>query len=459
MPFETTSAKTLVFAPTPPPARNPRLGEIISALSYALDLTEGQPMGHSINSCLIGMKVAKNLGFPERELHDLYFALLLKDTGCSSNAERMFEVFGGDDLKAKREVKLRDWTRVNVDGLRYLTRNMKAKSPAWERVMSIGQMALQRERRAREFTSIRCERGAQLAIRMGFSSRVAQAIRSLDELWNGKGHPKGIRGELIPMASRIMNLAQTMEVFAATESPAQALQVVRQRKGAWFDPAVAQAAEPLENDAAMWRVIRDRSARDEVVALEPGERVPATDAVIDTICETFAGIIDAKSSFNRNHSTRVAEVAVRIGRVMGFDDARLARLRRAGLLHDLGKLSIPNAVVDKTGGLTKEDRELVELHPHYSELILEKIPGFADIATIAGNHHEKLDGSGYPHKRRERELSVDSRVLAVADVYDAVISARAHRPAMLREKALAEMAREVPAKLDPFCFNALKRVT
>ena len=192
--------------------------------------------------------------------------------------------------------------------------------------MSIGQMALQRERRAREFTSIRCERGAQLAIRMGFSSRVAQAIRSLDELWNGKGHPKGIRGELIPMASRIMNLVQTMEVFAVTESPAQALQVVRQRKGAWFDPAVALAAEPLEKDAAMWHVIRDRSARDEVVALEPGERVPATDAVIDTICETFAGIIDAKSSFNRNHSTRVAEVAVRIGRVMGFDDARLARL-------------------------------------------------------------------------------------------------------------------------------------
>ena len=129
MPFETTSAKTLVSAPTPPPARNPRLGEIISALSYALDLTEGQPMGHSINSCLIGMKIAKNLGFPERELYDLYFALLLKDTGCSSNAERMFEVFGGDDLKAKREVKLQDWTRVSVDGLRYLTRNMKAKKP------------------------------------------------------------------------------------------------------------------------------------------------------------------------------------------------------------------------------------------------------------------------------------------------------------------------------------------
>ncbi len=216
----------------------PRLSEIISALSLALDLTEGQPMGHSINSCLIGMKIGAALRLSDRELYDLYFALLLKDTGCSSNAARMHEVFGSDDLKAKREVKMQDWTRVSLDGLKYLGRNMKPDASAYQRAMAIGQMALQRERRAREFTAIRCERGAQIALRLGFSARTAQAIRNLDELWNGKGHPRGIRGAEIPMASRIMNIAQVIEVFAAARGPSAAMKVIRERRGTWFDPDV-----------------------------------------------------------------------------------------------------------------------------------------------------------------------------------------------------------------------------
>jgi putative nucleotidyltransferase with HDIG domain len=433
-----------------------RVSEIISALSLALDLTEGQPMGHSINTCLIGMKIAAPMGLTERELHDLYFALLLKDTGCSSNAARMHEVFGGDDLKAKREVKTQDWTRVTLDGLKYLSRNMKPGAPNYRRAMAIGQMALQRERRAREFTAIRCERGAQIALRLGFSARTAQAIRNLDELWNGKGHPRGIRGAEIPMASRIMNLAQVMEVFAAAQGPAAAMNVIRERSGKWFDPEVVRAAEPLAQDAALWKHLQDGTARQAIIALELGDRHPADHAAIDNICEAFAGVIDAKSTFTNQHSTRVTATAVAIGKKLGFDEKRLVRLRRAALLHDIGKLSIPNSTVDKNSGLTQEDRDIVELHPHYTQLILEKIPGFEEIAAIAGAHHEKLDGSGYPRKLRDSELSMDARALVVADVFDALSSPRAHRPAMQRKAVFEVMSKEVPTKLDPFCFNALQ---
>jgi HD-GYP domain-containing protein (c-di-GMP phosphodiesterase class II) len=438
---------------------SPRVSEIISALSLALDLTEGQPMGHSINTCLIGMKIAASLGLTDRDFYDLYFALLLKDTGCSSNATRMQEVFGGDDLKAKREVKTQDWTRVTLDGLKYLGRNMKPGASNYRRVMAIGQMALQRERRAREFTAIRCERGAQIALRLGFSARTAQAIRNLDELWNGKGHPRGIRGTEIPMAARIMNLAQVMEVFAAAQGPAAAMEVIRERSGTWFDPEVVRATEPLEKDAALWKHLKDGTAREAIIALEPGDRHPADHATIDNICEAFAGVIDAKSTYNNQHSTRVTATAVAIGKKLGFDEKRLVRLRRAALLHDLGKLSIPNSTVDKNGALTQEDRDIVELHPHYTQLILETIPGFEEIAAIAGAHHEKLDASGYPRKLRDSELSMDARALVVADMFDALSSPRAHRPAMQRQAIFAVMSKEVPTKLDPFCFNALKSLT
>lgn len=434
----------------------PRLSEIISALSLALDLTEGQPMGHSINSCLIGMKIGAALRLSDRELYDLYFALLLKDTGCSSNAARMHEVFGSDDLKAKREVKMQDWTRVSLDGLKYLGRNMKPDASAYQRAMAIGQMALQRERRAREFTAIRCERGAQIALRLGFSARTAQAIRNLDELWNGKGHPRGIRGAEIPMASRIMNIAQVIEVFASARGPAAAMKVIRERRGTWFDPDVVSAAESLEKDAPLWKHLQSGTAHAAILALEPGDRFPAASDAIDNICEAFAGVIDAKSTYNNQHSMRVTKTAVSIGRKLGFDEKRLTRLRRAALLHDLGKLSIPNSVVDRTGKLSASDREIVELHPHYTQVILEKIPGFAEIAAIAGQHHEKLDGSGYPRRLREKDLSLDARALVVADVYDALTSQRAHRPALSRAQALEMMSAESPAKLDPYCLNALK---
>lgn len=442
--------------PQPPfPSVRPQLSQVIAALSYALDLTEGQPLGHSVNSCLIGMHIAKAMGLSERDQTDLYFALLLKDTGCSSNASRMYEVFGGDELKAKREVKLQDWTRVTLDGLKYLGRNMKPASPAVARVMTIGQMALQREKLSREFTAIRCERGAQIALRLGFAARTAQAIRNLDEHWNGKGHPRGIKGEEIPVAARIMNIAQTMEVFAALEGPARAMKVVKERSGTWFEPNMAKVALTLEADSALWKHLRDGSAFANVVALQPGDR-PVSESALDTICEVFAGVIDAKSTFTNQHSTRVAKTATAIAVKLGFDEKRVTRMRRAGLLHDVGKLSIPNSVVDKSGGLSPQDWEIVRLHPHFTELILKNIPGFDELAVIASNHHERQDGSGYHRGLRGEEISIDSRALIVADQFDALTSARAHRPAMSREKALALMAAEVPTKLDAACFNALK---
>jgi len=436
-----------------------RMSEIISALSLALDLTEGQPMGHCVNSCLLGMRIAEIVQIPERDRADLYFALLLKDTGCSSNAARMFEVFGGDDLKAKREIKTQDWSRVTFDGLSYLMRNVFPGKPAHERLMAIAQVALQRDKQAKEFTEIRCERGAEIALQLGFSAETAHGIRHLDEHWNGKGYPRGLQGEDIPLFSRVMNLAQTLEVFAALNGVPDAFQVARERSGTWFDPELVRAAASLENEAPLWASMQDGSAYSRVLEIQPGDDSrQVDDSALDNICEAFAGIIDAKSPYTHQHSQRVTTAAVAIGSSLGCDEKNLVILRRAGLLHDIGKLSVPNSILDKPGKLTATEWETVRLHPYYTQRILERISGFQHLAFIASTHHEKLDGSGYYRNLRATQLPVESRALVVADIFDALTSARAYRAALPLEKVFEIMARDVPHALDARCFEALRAV-
>jgi putative nucleotidyltransferase with HDIG domain len=436
-----------------------RMSEIISALSLALDLTEGQPMGHSVNSCLLGMRLAKELRLSKRDSANLYFALLLKDTGCSSNAARMYEVFGGDEIKAKREVKTQDWSRVTPEGLGYLMRNVLPGKPAHERLMAIAQVALHRDKQAKEFTEIRCERGAQTALRLGFSEQTAEAIKYLDEHWNGKGYPKGMRGEGIPMLSRIMNLVQTLEVFAMLNGPADAFQVARERSGSWFDPEVVRAAGALERDEELWPALHDGSTRARVIDMQPEEDVLLVDdAAIDNVCEAFAEVIDAKSPYTNQHSKRVTKIAVAIGERLGLAQKDLMVLRRASLLHDIGKLSVPNSILDKQGPLSTSEWETMRLHPYYTQRILEKIQGFQHLAFIASTHHEKLDGSGYYRNLRSTQLPGEARALVVADIFDAMSSTRPYREAMPLEKVFEIMAREVPHKLDARCFEALKVV-
>src|ERR1700691_3920827 len=160
-----------------------RMPDIVSALSFALDLTEGQPMGHSVNSCLIGMRLARILGLPQQDQQDLFYALLLKDAACSSNASRMFEIFGGDDLKAKREVKTTDWSRTTFEGLQYLLRNVMPGKSTLERILTMANIVKNRDSQTQELIETRCSRGATIARRLGLSERTAQAIHALDEHW------------------------------------------------------------------------------------------------------------------------------------------------------------------------------------------------------------------------------------------------------------------------------------
>src|ERR1700692_2886844 len=246
-----------------------RMSDLISALSYALDLTEGQPMGHAVKCCLLSMRLADILNLSVQQKCDLYYATLLKDAGCSSNAARMYEILGGDERKAKLEVKATDWTKVSFEGLEYLLRNVMPGRSRLERVFAIASVATNRDAQTRELINMRCDRGAQIAKKIGFSESITTAIYSLDEHWNGKGFPAGRKGQDIPLFSRIMNMCQTLDVFVTLNGVSDAFPVLRDRSGSWCDPELVQASGALEKDAELWKIIEEDRVREEVIDLEP----------------------------------------------------------------------------------------------------------------------------------------------------------------------------------------------
>ncbi len=432
-----------------------RVSEIISSLSLALDLTHSYPVGHAVRSCIIGMNIAKEIGLPVDAQGDLYYALLMKDAGCSSNASRMFQILGTNDIQGKKDVKTIDWTRTGRASLEYALSHVGTGAPFLERVRALFDAAAHRKRNAREMIQIRCERGAAIARKIGLSQDTASAINSLDEHWNGQGHPDSLRGEKIPLLSRIMNLAQTIEVFYTAHDLPAALKVVQERSGRWFDPDLVRAFRSLSKRQSVWTDVENATAK--VLDLEPRQDVLANDeTTLDNICLGFASVIDAKSPFTYHHSTGVASAAVAIAKTLSLSDSQVTLIRRAALLHDIGKLSVPNTILDKPGKLTAQEWDVVKKHPHYSHEILKRIPNFQELSEVAASHHERLDGTGYFRGVSAGQLSLPSRILAVADIYDALAAKRPYRDALPLETVLEIMQRDAPHAIDGSCFEALK---
>ena len=433
-----------------------RLAEVVSALSLALDLTEGQPMGHAIRSCILGMRIAEELRLPSPDCSDLYYALLLKDSGCSTNAARMHCILGSDEIQAKREVKLVDWTKVSLSSLAWTFRNTLPEAPLAQRLKRLLQLGVERKQNNTELISARCERGADIARMIGFNENVAQAIRGLDEHWDGAGYPNGARGKETPLLARIVNISQTLEVFAAEDGPDAAVKVVMDRGGTWFDPELVKVVKALRKDRLLWARATADDPRPYVLRMEPGAALPATPERIDSLCRAFAQVIDAKSPYTFNHSVGVAEAAVKIAEGMALAPTTIQMVRRAALLHDIGKLSVSNAILEKPGKLTEEEWRVVRLHPVYTRVVLKTISGFENLALVAAAHHERLDGTGYPHRIMGDQLPLTARIIAAADVYQALAEKRPYREGLPHDVVMSLMDKDAGTKLDASCLEVLR---
>lgn len=431
-----------------------RLSEVVSALSYALDITEGQVEGHAVRSCLIGMRLAAALELPATELSSLFYALLLKDLGCSSNAARISALFGADDQAVKQDFKTTEWTGLS-EGLRYALRNVAPEAGPLERARRL--LELGKGGGTKKLIEIRCERGAQIAQYIGFSEATSEAIRALDEHWDGKGHPLGLKGEQIPVLGRILGLSQTVEVFFTAYGPEPACQMALARRGSWFDPVLVDAFLELQRASDFWETLADLRVREHVSDLEPVELVVLSDeARLDRMAEAFAQVIDAKSPWTFRHSDRVAKYAVGTATVLGFSTAELRDMRRAALLHDIGKLGISSRILDKPGKLSEAEVKEIRRHPDYTQRILERVSAFRSLAAVASAHHERLDGRGYHLGLSAEQLSVAARVLAVADQFEALSAKRPYREQLSREQVFAILTESVGAGICGDSFEALK---
>lgn len=431
-----------------------KLAELIGALSHALDLTEGQPRGHCVRCAYIGMALADQLGLDADERWDLYYTLLLKDLGCSSNAARICELYLTDDLRFKRDFKLVGSSLPQV--ARFVLVHTGLRSGLAERFRATLEIFQNGSDISRELIQTRCQRGADIARQMRFGDKVASAIHALDEHWDGSGKPDGLAGEAIALHARIALLAQVVDVFHTASGPKAALAEARLRSGSWFDPQLVRALEQVADDA-FWEGLRDPQLARHVYALEPAlHSVPLDDDYLDEIAEAFGQIIDAKSPFTAGHSARVGLYTDLIAEQLGIDPERRRWLRRGALLHDMGKLGVSNTVLDKPGKLDETEWQAMRMHALYTEQILQGIEPFAELAFVAGAHHERLDGGGYPRGLHAADIPLETRVITTADIFDAISADRPYRAAVPVAQTLDMMQRLVGSALDERCMRALR---
>jgi HD-GYP domain-containing protein (c-di-GMP phosphodiesterase class II) len=440
-------ADTLTTAPSNH-GETMRMSEVIGALSYALDLTEGQPPGHGLRCAWIGMQIGQQFTTDVAALSDLYYTLLLKDSGCSSNAGRLWELYGGDERLMKHSYKTVDSQSTLALG-QFVLRYAGPGEPLRRRAQRLIGIIRHGDELADELVQTRCTRGAAIVRQLGFGDAVAAGVYALDEHWNGKGRASGLAGEAIPLNARIALLAQVVDVFHAVAGPFAAIREATRR----------EAFRSICDDGNFWSGLADDGLPERVAAIEPIASVITVDEDrLDVIAEAFADIIDAKSSYTGGHSRRVARYTDMLANRLGLSPVRRRWLRRGSLLHDIGKLGVSTGVLDKPGPLNAQEWEEMKRHASLTEDILSRLSAFRDMAPIAGAHHERLDGKGYPKGLFGEQIPFETRLITTADIFDALTAKRSYRAPLDPGDAMATMERDRGSALDGDCLEALRSV-
>ncbi|MBU2741919.1 HD domain-containing protein [Acidithiobacillus thiooxidans] len=432
------------------------LAEIVGAISFALDLTEGQPAGHSLRCTWIAMHIGRELRLDDTALTDLYYSVLLKDAGCSSNAARLWELYGTDERLVKKDYKLVD-NQNFLQLAKFVFRHVGQHEDILGKMRRVVHLGSKGEELATELVQTRCERGSNIALKLGFNAKVAESIKSLDEHWNGKGRPEGLKGNQIPLFSQIALISQVIDIFYKTGSRHDVHKELRRRQGTWFNPEIVKAFQALYRTDGFWEGLKDEGIESRVSALEPVScRTFIDEDRLDHIAEVFASIVDIKSPYTHDHSRRVSLYTDGIAEQMGFTPEHRRWLRRGALLHDVGKLGVSNHILDKPGKLDDQEWEAVRIHAGLTKDVLQRIFHFQDIAAIAGAHHERLDGMGYPLGLHAKDISLETKIITTADIFDAITAKRPYRDAVPVARTLEIMEQEVGKAIDPNCLMALR---
>ena len=416
-----------------------RLAELVAALSLGVDLGFGQPMEHVLRQCLIALGLADHAGLGERDRASVYYTALLVNVGCHADAHEQAKWFG-DDIKFKSGKYAHD---SGVRGALAAMRLVGAGNPPLHRFRVGLELALSGSRLWDDMISQHARLARTLAEQLDLPAQVREGVGAAYEQWDGRGWPGGLRGEAVPIAARIAQFAEFIEVAHRVGGIGAATAVARRRAGKQFDPALAallcdNAREILGGLEAVpaWRT---------VIAAEPALAVDLSAEQLDSALTAIANFVDLKSPFTLGHSVAVADLADEAANRLGWPRAEQVTLRRAGLVHGFGRLGVSNSILDRPGPLSAGEWERIRMYPYLTERMLHQSAALAQLGEVAVQHRERLDGTGYPRGLSGGAISRQARVLGAAEAYQSMREPRPHRPALSAEDAAAELRAEVRA--------------
>ena len=418
-----------------------RLAELVAALSLGIDLGFGQPMEHVLRQCLIALRLADRVGLDEEARATVYYTALLINVGCHSDAHEQAKWFG-DDIALKAD-KYSGHDLRSVRALASTVRMVGAGNPPLHRVRVGLAFALSGHREVDDMISQHAALAVGLAEQLGLPDDVLAGIGGAYERWDGRGWPSGRKGEEIPLASRIAQFAEYVEVAHRVGGFGGAMSLARRRSGKQFDPQLVAllAADP---DAVLGG-LDAIGTWDAVIEAEPALAVVLSGDRFDAALVAIANFVDLKSPYTLGHSSAVAKLAADAAVQLGMQEAEVRTMRRAGLVHGLGRLGVSNAIWDKRGPLGAGEWERVRMQPYLTERMLHGSPTLAPLGAIAVAHRERLDGSGYPRGLSGPAVSREARLLGAADAYQAMREPRPHRPERTPDAAATELRAEVKA--------------
>ncbi|MBV9946188.1 MAG: HD domain-containing protein [Myxococcales bacterium] len=429
-----------------------RLAELLGRLSLAFDIANDSPHGKAVRSAVLATELGAVAGATTEEMRDAYWVTLFAYLGCTGFAHEEGLMGAGDDRSVRNAIQLFSLDDPLGSTLGVL-RRIAPESSFGRRLQVVAGMLTDRTLLDR-FQSAMCETSIRLAEIIGAGPRILDALRELCERWDGRGAPGQVRGDALALPMRLAQMGHVLEVVHHRDGRAAAVAVAEQRAGGQFDPRLVAAL--VENQGALFAAIEDPEVLARFLRLEPRPIAWADERRTDDLARALGIFADLKSPTFLGHSTGVAALAERAAGQLGLGAEETRTLRWAALLHDLGRLSVPNGIWTRPGPLDWSARERVRLHSYHTERVLAPIQALASVAHVAGAAHERIDGSGYHQRRIGKSLCTAARILAAADMAFAMSEDRPHRPALKANAIARELVAEAGGgRLDPTAVDAV----
>jgi len=434
------------------PQSNPSgTADLLCALSYGSGLAFAARMEHGANTAFVGVQLGRTLGLAAEGLEAVFYGALLKDVGCGACGPLMAPFFPkADPVLGIGLIVVDPYSPSSM--LAWAKSQMHIDPTLPARLARLAAFASRCGAVTHEAAAAHCEIAADFAADLGFGPHVQDAVRFQYERHDGRGRAFHRRAEEIPLPAQILHLAEAVDAVRGLVGAEEAASMVRHWAGSHFAPGVAEAY--LDLAGSLWPPGDDPVPLAAVLSVDPGtpvDELPGDRRL--AVCEALADFVDLKSPRRYSHSRAVADLAVLAAAELGLEKGEQDRLRRAGLVHDLGKIAVPARLLEEAGDDTAAPRrgtaalaEPLRLHPYYAQRILSQVRPFADLAGDVSAHHERLNGSGYPLGLGGHGVPIGARVLAAADAW---AERAGHGPAALTDDE----------GLDPDCTSALLSCT